>query len=113
MQELGGAASVIVAAALGHESTSVEFFECRGAAERRREFDGGHVIEEGTIASRWFGFHCHTSWPTVTWEHITHAGCGIPDDWPIEKPLRCGYDITVEGSPAMRVGFSMEEDGNE
>jgi 4-hydroxy-tetrahydrodipicolinate reductase len=113
MQELGGAPPVIVAAALGYEPTRVEFFEHRGAATKRREFKGGGVIEVGTIGSRWFGFTCHTAGPTVTWEHITHAGCGIPDEWPIQRPIRGGYNIVIEGSPNMRVNFDMDENGDE
>jgi len=113
MQELGGAMPPLIAAALGFEATEVEFFEERGPAERRKEFSNGGVIEVGSIGSRFFGFKARTDGPTVVWQHVTHAGCGVPDEWPLLRPLHGGYAIAFEGSPSMRVSFEMEEGGNE
>ena len=113
MRELGGAMPAIIAAALGHEAAEVEFFERRGKAERRKTFENGGTIEVGSIGSRFFGFTAQTEGPTITWQHVTHAGCGVPEEWPLLRPLRGGYTIAFDGSPSMRVAFEMEERGNE
>jgi hypothetical protein len=108
MLDEGWAGTVpLMAASLGYDVTEVTRFDRRGPAVERREYENAQTVEPGTIGARWFGLTATTDGPTISWEHLTHLGGTIPDEWPFERPLQNGYYLLVQGMPALEVSIRL------